>query len=601
MVQIMKKTYPSKLNIHRIIAISLIFFTFFMSALVSRQVFERLPHLEDEVAYLYQAKIFARGELVVDIPEPRRSFWQPFVVDHTPSGHRFGKYTPGYPFILSFGVAMGQAWIINALLASLTVALTYRLGSELFGRDTALIATTLVTFSPAALLLNASLMGHTAALFFVMLFILSYLRLEQGNRAHLWGILAGFALGMIAITRPLSALAVAFPFVVASGLRLGWHLLPFQWNQFRIVLTPLLTIAVVGASVAMIIPAFNHVATGDAGQNLYELVWSYDKIGFGECCGRNGHRLEKAFLHTRYDLSLTAADVFGWQIGEITPEIETHLQTSAREYPNLGLGFFLLPFGLISALFMATHFSWRTRSIITAVWIVGALFWVFLPFQLGIEAQRDISFSWIWVLVALGWSMMPYIFYDEADTRARYAWLMVALVMSVVVFQMTYWIGSQRYSTRYYYEALVATAFVTAFAITWLSRRIGQWKVYGALLIISIFFLYTYTTPRIMALYRFNNIGQHWIEQLEQRRLPDTPALVIMTGPASGDDRVRWRAMGTFMTLTNPFLDSDVVLAWDYGGVRQQLLAQFPDRQIIDMTATGNQAVFITEPIDRAE
>src|SRR5688572_28153218 len=82
-------------------AMLLVFFAFSMSAVLSRTVFERLPHLEDEVAYLYQAKIFARFQAVVPIPEPRRAYWQPFVVDYSTSGNRFGKYTPGWSALLS--------------------------------------------------------------------------------------------------------------------------------------------------------------------------------------------------------------------------------------------------------------------------------------------------------------------------------------------------------------------------------------------------------------------------------------------------------------------------------------------------------------------
>ena len=96
---------------HEIAALLLVLFSFFMSALVSDRVFERLPHLEDEVAYLFQAKTYAGGHLVIDTPNPRRAYWQPFVLDQ--NGVRFGKYTPGWPLILAPGadprdVQLGQ-------------------------------------------------------------------------------------------------------------------------------------------------------------------------------------------------------------------------------------------------------------------------------------------------------------------------------------------------------------------------------------------------------------------------------------------------------------------------------------------------------------
>ena len=80
-----------RLQYYHIVVVILAFIAFFMTALVSRTVFERLPHLEDEVTYLFQARIFARGHSVVDTPQPQRAFWQPFVVDYAETGNRFGK------------------------------------------------------------------------------------------------------------------------------------------------------------------------------------------------------------------------------------------------------------------------------------------------------------------------------------------------------------------------------------------------------------------------------------------------------------------------------------------------------------------------------
>ncbi|MEO0565884.1 MAG: hypothetical protein AAF125_27490, partial [Chloroflexota bacterium] len=78
----------------RIAPLTLVFVTFFMTAYFSRTVFERLPHLEDEIAYLYQARVFARGEVTAPAPKPERAFWQPFVLHR--DGNAFSKYPPGW-------------------------------------------------------------------------------------------------------------------------------------------------------------------------------------------------------------------------------------------------------------------------------------------------------------------------------------------------------------------------------------------------------------------------------------------------------------------------------------------------------------------------
>ena len=103
------------------------------------------------------------------------------------------------------------------------------------------------------------------------------------------------------------------------------------------VLTPLLVLSGFTLLVASSIPLYSYVATGDPQQNLYELVWDYDRIGFGEGYGRNRHRLEKALSHARFDLSLTRADLFGWQFEPVTDEMIQHLQLESDFYEGTGL------------------------------------------------------------------------------------------------------------------------------------------------------------------------------------------------------------------------------------------------------------------------
>jgi len=523
---------PRPLAYHHLLALLLAFFAFTMSALVSRAVFERLPHLEDEVAYLFQAKTLAGGQLTVAIPEPRRAYWQPFVVDYDETGQRFGKYPPGWPLLLAAGVLSGQAWLVNALFAAMTVALVYRLGRELFSPDTGAIAAALTAFSPMALLLNGTLMGHTAALWTAVLFMYALLRVERGRGALRWGALGGLALGLLVINRPLTAVGVAAPFVVYAALRL-LAALRGGWRPFAQALRPLLALAAITLIVGAAVPLYSYAATGDPTKNLYTLVWPYDRVGFGECCGRSGHTIEKGIRHLRFDLSLMAADLYGWQVGRITPELQAHLRTESGYWPPLGLSWLLLPFGLL------------------------------------------------------------------AGARRRWTWLLALSAISLMAAHLAYWIGAQRYSTRYYFEALAALSLISALPLAWLiarSRRRGL--VYAALALALVYSLYAYSTPRIQALYRFNEISRETLEGVAARRDGDRPVLVLVSGPDSGDRRVRWRALGALMAVTSPYLDSEIVGAWDTlrPGVRAAILARFPERQVIEMRAEGNFAYFVDAP-----
>lgn len=588
--------------LHALAALALCVFAFFMAAWVSRVVFERLPHLEDEVAYVFQARVFARGDFMLTTPEPRRALWQPFVLDDRNTGNRFSKYTPGWSLALAIGEAWGQAWWVNAVMAALAVALVYRLGAEIWNEDVGLVASALVAFSPAALLLNATLMAHTAAFLYTCAFVYAYWRIERGKHMLVWGTLAGLMLGLLVITRPATALAVSAPFVAWSGVRLLRDFVRLRdWRLSLRQVSPLLVLAGITLLLSRVTPLYNQAAVGDPNANLYTLVWNYDRIGFGEGYGRNGHTLEKAFRHARFDLSLTAADLFGWNIGGISPQVREDLLTRANYYRNTGLSFLLLPLGICGG-FLWGVAHWRRGALRGAgllLWTLGALAWCLLPIRyLPIEQIQNPLFSWLWIVGGLAWVYLPILALAWiASPQARYTWLMTALMLGLVIIQMTYWIGSQRYSTRYWYEALLGAAFLTALPIAWLIQRNYVLRVlsYAGFAILLMVTLVGYSEARISVLYGFNNISQRLIEQIKARQVDEQPLLVIINGESTGDNRVRWNAYGALMWASSPYLDSEIVYARDSGSLREAILARFPERQIIEMQAQGDSIRFIDE------
>jgi hypothetical protein len=376
-----------------------------------------------------------------------------------------------------------------------------------------------------------------------------------------------------------------------------------NFGNFGQHLKPLLLLSICTLILASSIPAFSWVATGDPGQNLYELVWDYDRVGFGEGYGRNTHRIAKGFNHTRFDLTLTAADMFGWQFEPIGEEEVNHLVNEADYYPARGYSFVLLPFGLIMGIFFYEPKDWKNRLMWFSVWALLAFYWAIFPhelsnpnsnfwpvfnfFKLQASLIDDPTFSWFWVITALGWLYLPLInFLHDKKPQAAYTWLMMTLVLGIVVVQMTYWIGSQRYSTRYYYEALAAAALLTAIPLGWLAQKFSRKLILAAVLGLSIFTLYFYSTPRINVLYHFNGVRGDLIAEVEAARVDERPILVIVNGPTSPDsERVRWAAYGSLLGVTSPYLDSDIVVVRDTGGMREQLIAAYPDRQVIDVDA----------------
>jgi hypothetical protein len=386
---------------------------------------------------------------------------------------------------------------------------------------------------------------------------------------------------MIIANRPLAALGVALPYAAWSLIRL-WGAGQRGGMAFWRTLRPLALLSAVALLFAATIPLFSLVALGDPLASPYTRIWAYDRVGFGECCGRSGHTLAKAFNHLRWDLSLLAADLHGLQLGAIDDAAIEHLRAQADTYPNPGMSFALPALGGLVVF-------WRRRWHL-ALWLgIGALG---LALAVLAPALFDTpAGAWLWVCGAGAWLMGGG--YALLARRTRPAgWLIMGVALMPFIVHMTYWIGSQRYSTRYYYEALGALALLSALALARLTERL-RWRWAATLLVIGcVVTLITYSLPRIGVLRGFNGVSQSWIDEARARG-GDAPLLVIVTGTD-----LSWRAMGSFMAVTSPFLDSPIVAAYNPvrtpgdEGMRQALIERFPDRVVIDLTAQGADAAF---------
>lgn len=570
-----------------LIVLVLALIAFACSLIVSGTVFERVPHLEDEVAYLFQAKVFARGQITAPLIEPSGAYWQPFVIDDTARGVRFGKYPPGWPLLLGIGVMLGLPAVVNAALAALNVAIVYRIGRDAFSEMAGVYAAALLAFSPMALLLNATLMAHTAGLLCASLFIWAYLRMSRADpRRWTWGLAGGLSLGLLAATRPLSAVAVALPFVIWSGLRL---LFDTRTGQPRKAI-PLFVLAGGALLTAALVPVYNAATTGDPSANLYTLVpgWEYDRIGFGPEVGRNGHTLTKGIQFARYDLSLTAADLFGWQLAGWSEMLSAWVVGIAPDgmvadswWPAVGVGWLLVPVGLL----MALRRDWAY------LWVLAGVLWVLLVDRFLFDAPG------LWGAVMIAWALMPLLWIgrrpDSID-HAHAGWLLFGVLFALIAAHTAYWIGSQRYGTRYYAEGLSAAAVLAALPLAALTARGGLWRrvvpvVFSIALGASAL---GYSAPRIDALRGFNRVTSDVLAGVEARReSPDTPVLVLVSGRDA-----RWRTRAALWTVASPFLDGDIEVALvneTSPQDRSLILARFPGRQVIEMAAQTHDLWFV--------
>lgn len=385
----------TKLKSHRsnILIVVICVLAALSTSAVAYFAFERLPHLEDEVAYLFQAKTMAMGRLTVPSPAHPEAFWTPFVLDH--QGQRFGKYPPGWPAVLSLGGLVQAPWLVNPLLAALSLYLVYRLGKTLYDERTGLWAAALGLTSPLFLVLSSSFLSHLVTMVWLLLFTLWFVWTVQG-RSRWFAIGAGLAVGMAFLTRSLTAVAYAAPFAVYSLVQVLQRKQP-NWPNY-------LLLALSGGAAAALLPVYQWAVTGDPWLNPYVLWWPYDRLGFGEGIGAmpGGHSPYYAWINLKQDLSRSTTDVIGWP----------------------GLSWVPLLFGL--ALQPRRRREWALLAPFVCLVIAYLFYWIGSPARLWGPRYYFEGFGGLWLLAALGLVKI----WDWAQDRQR--WLRPALAGALV-------------------------------------------------------------------------------------------------------------------------------------------------------------------------
>ena len=155
------------------IALILSLVAILVTFMIADRVYENISHIEDEIAYVWQAQTIAQGHLTLPSPPNPKNFLVPFVVDH--NGQRFGKYPLGWPVLLAIGIRLGIRQLVNPLLAGLGVWLTYRLGKKVFGETVGLLAAGLTLTSPFFLMNSGTLLSHPFGLVLSAAFALAWI------------------------------------------------------------------------------------------------------------------------------------------------------------------------------------------------------------------------------------------------------------------------------------------------------------------------------------------------------------------------------------------------------------------------------------------
>jgi len=153
----------------------------------------------DEFAYVFQSAVLRKLSFFAEAPSPADSFscWG-IVINQ---GKWFSRYTIGFPLLLVIPTFLKIPYLLNPLIGVFCVFFTYKLGEELFNKNTGILAAFILALSPFFVFNNLPIYPHPAFLLFMMVFVLYYLR-SLKSPGLLNPILAGAAAGLALNVRP---------------------------------------------------------------------------------------------------------------------------------------------------------------------------------------------------------------------------------------------------------------------------------------------------------------------------------------------------------------------------------------------------------------
>ncbi len=290
-----------------------------VSSLLAWVVLERMPHVPDEVAYIFHAKYLAAGKVYLPMPPDTSALAVDFTIA---DGTKWYSAVPlGWPLVLAIGVWLGVPWLMSPLLGGATVLLAHVLLRRLYDRDLADAAALLLAGSPWLLYMSASMMTHGPTLVLALLGLIGVERArEHGSVAG--GALAGLSFGALLHTRPLEAV------IVAGVAGLWW--LAVGWKKLKPA--ALGATALTGGAMTALLLAYNRMLTGSATKLPLE-YWTdlnyypgANRLGFGKDIGNfgwtgldalKGHGPIDVVMNTNHNLYMLNFEMFGWACGSL--------------------------------------------------------------------------------------------------------------------------------------------------------------------------------------------------------------------------------------------------------------------------------------------
>lgn len=265
-----------------------------------------LPFTTDENSYVFQAHNFLEGHVARRVPPVPWAFFHPMIICDEQVGW-LSRYPPAHSLWLAPGVLLGNARLMSALAAGLSVWLIT--GCALLLNIPALLISLLLLASPYFLFVHGSLLSHTSGILAVSLMLWAYLKWAQSER---WGYaaLAGLAWSLLLLNRTYTAALLAVPFGADA-------LLYVLRRRTGLALAGMLAFALCAAVGLGCFLGYNLLTTGNPLLTPYEYVSQSNCMGFGPIVYSNGltylHTISKGWAYLVENVLLLNRWLFGFK------------------------------------------------------------------------------------------------------------------------------------------------------------------------------------------------------------------------------------------------------------------------------------------------
>ncbi len=296
------------------------------SAALAWAAFDRVPHVEDEVAYLFQARTFAAGVLGSPAPPAAAQPALEYYLFDIRGDQWIGVPAQGWAIVLSLGVLAGVPWLVNPVLTGISVWLAHGIVCRAVSRERADLVALLMATSPWVLAVGGTLMAHSTTLVMVLLGWWCLLRAGEGStrRDVMLALVAGLALGWAFVTRQLDGLIIS----VLTGL---WLLRRLPGGIGQVI-----ACALGGVLSGGVFLMLNLTITGDAlltpQADYLSRLWpdTQNAYGFGPNVGPPaeswgaldiwiGHSPAEGLLNLINGVTALNYELLGWTFGSLVP------------------------------------------------------------------------------------------------------------------------------------------------------------------------------------------------------------------------------------------------------------------------------------------